>query len=73
MKHAHMSTTPRAPAQLLFLRVEGRNQRGHRAIHSNSDMLLDPISLPRPPRLAAKSTEKTLAAHIRHLRAIEMT
>jgi len=65
MKHAHMSTTPCAPAQLLFLRLEGRNQRVLRASDLNSDMLPDPISVPRPPWRAAKSTEKTVAAHMR--------
>ena len=68
-----MSTTPCAPAQLLFLRVEERNERVLRASDLNSDMLLDPISVPRPPRHAAKSTEKTVAARIRPPRAIEMT
>jgi hypothetical protein len=29
---AHKSTTPCAPAQLLFPRVEGTNKRGQRAI-----------------------------------------
>jgi hypothetical protein len=60
-----MSTTPCAPAQLLFLRVEERNKRMQRAIDPDSDMLLDPISFPRPPRRAAKSTEKTVADHMR--------
>jgi len=68
-----MSTTWCAPAQLLFLRVQGRNKRMQRAIDLSSDMLLDPISLALPPRRAAESTEKTVAAHIRPPPAIEMT
>jgi hypothetical protein len=68
-----MSTTPIAPAQLLFLRVEGRNKRVPRAIDLHSDTLLHPTSFPRPPRRAAKSTEKTVAAHSRPPQAIEMT
>jgi hypothetical protein len=68
-----MSTTPVAPAQLLVLRVEGRNKRVQRAFDLNSDMLLDPISLPLPPRRAAKSTKKTVAAQILPPLAIEMT
>jgi len=51
----------------------GENNRMQRAIDLNSDMLLDPISLPLPPRRAAKSPEKTVAVHIRPPRAIEMT
>ena len=42
-----------------------RNKRMQRAIDPDSDMLLDPISFPRPPRRAAKSTEKTVADHMR--------
>jgi len=34
---------------------------------------LHPIPLPRPPLRPAKSTEKTVATHIRPLRTIEMT
>jgi hypothetical protein len=68
-----MSTTWCAPAQLLFLRIPGRNKSMPRAIDLYSDMFLHPISPPLPPRRAAKSTEKTVAADIRPLLAIEMT